>query len=155
MHGAAKIAAVLGVLSALALGLTKDGPSVDGATAAEPAAPGPPRVYVIVLDGMRPHEVGTLTPTLSELRASGTWYEQSRAIFPAETLPNHVAMMTGRLPQDNGVVANQWWPGTASPTKAYMDQPHQYLQAETIPSRLEKACATRGDIATATVQSKT
>ena len=48
-------------------------------------------------------------PTLSSLRARGNWYEQARAVFPAETLPNHVAMMTGVRPQRNGVIGNQYW----------------------------------------------
>jgi len=148
---------VLAAAAALALVAFAPGAersAVPAAAAQAPSASGPPRVYVIVLDGLRPQEVGSLTPTLSALRAQGTWYEQARAVFPAETLPNHVAMMTGKLPQDNGVVANQWWPG-GTLTKAYMDRSRHYLEAETIVSRLEKACATRGDVATATVQSKT
>ena len=153
MSAAAKIAAVLGLVSALAIGLSDTGSPVGGATAAE-TAPGPLKVYVVVLDGMRPGEVDESTPTLSALKAQGTWYEQARAVLPAETLPNHVAMMTGQLPEQNGVIANQWWPGTNSPTKSYMQLARHDLEADTLVTRLEKACATRGDIATATVMSK-
>jgi predicted AlkP superfamily pyrophosphatase or phosphodiesterase len=83
-------------------------PSIGGETASA-AVESPPRVYVLVLDGLRPEEVtAPLMPTVASLRAQGTWYEQARAVFPAETLPNHVAMMTGQLPEDNGVIANQY-----------------------------------------------
>src|SRR4051812_12746017 len=70
---------------------------------------GPLRVYVITIDGLKPSEVGVLTPNISALRGSGTWYDQARAVFPAETLPNHVAMATGVLPEDNGIIGNQFY----------------------------------------------
>src|SRR5688572_11188563 len=82
-------------------------PPADGATATEPGER-PLRVYVVVVDGLRPQEVGPLTPALEGLKAAGTWYEQARAVFPGETLPNHAAMATGVLPQRNGIIANQF-----------------------------------------------
>jgi Type I phosphodiesterase / nucleotide pyrophosphatase len=116
-------------------------------------APTPLRVYVVVLDGLRPFEVNqVLTPNLYALKQGGTWYEQARAVFPAETLPNHVAMMTGVLPERNGIIGNQWWyPGTGSGNAFYMEQP-ELLEADTLTTRLENTC---GAISTATVQSKT
>jgi ectonucleotide pyrophosphatase/phosphodiesterase family protein 5 len=123
------------------------------ASAGAPAKPGsatPLRVYVVVLDGLMPQEVGPLTPELSELRAGGTWYEEARAVFPAETLPNHAAMMTGYPPQRSGIVGNDFWvPGGGGAQKYRMQFP-KLLGADTLTTRLENACA----ISTATVQSK-
>jgi hypothetical protein len=129
------------------------GPS-SRAAAAEEA--GPLRVYVVVVDGMTPEEVdGTTTPTLQSLKDGGTWYQQARAVFPAETLPNHVAMATGTLPTRNGIIGNQFWRAESGQSKEYMEHPG-LLQEDTIVTRLERACAAReGDVASATVLSKT
>ena len=122
-------------------------------TAPAQEQPGPPRVYVIVLDGLNPAEVGGLMPTMSSLRARGTWYEQARAVFPAETLPNHVAMMTGVLPRRNGVIGNQYWhPNEFSASAYYMEDP-ALLDADTVTTSLENSCGAA--VSTATVQSKT
>ncbi|MGH3737287.1 MAG: hypothetical protein ACRDT6_16980, partial [Micromonosporaceae bacterium] len=44
------------------------------------------RVYVLVLDGLRPDEVTpTLMPQLSALRAQGTWYRNARSLPVMET----------------------------------------------------------------------
>jgi ectonucleotide pyrophosphatase/phosphodiesterase family member 5 len=111
------------------------------------------RVYVIVLDGLRPQEVNaTLTPNLNALRSEGTWYEQARAVFPAETLPNHAAMMTGVLPQRSGIIGNDYWlkgAGGGAPQRSRMAHPN-LLGADTLTTRLEN----NFPISTATVQSK-
>ncbi|HSC29147.1 MAG TPA: alkaline phosphatase family protein, partial [Vicinamibacterales bacterium] len=122
------------------------------APAAAQEGPGPLRVYVVVLDGLKPEEVGALTPALSSLRARGTWYEQARAVFPAETLPNHVAMMTGMLPRHNGVIGNQYWhPNEDGAERFYMEEP-SLLDADTVTTTLENECGAR--VSTATVLSK-
>ncbi len=65
------------------------------------------RVYVVVLDGLRPDEVGTaLTPNLSALRADGTYFPHARATPAVGTIPQHVMMMTGVRPDRSGVSAN-------------------------------------------------
>ena len=121
------------------------------APAQEPAEPGF-RVYVFVLDGMEPQEVNpVLTPNLAELKSQGTWYEEARAVFPAETLPNHAAMMTGVLPERNGIIGNQYgyfFPGIYR--DLYMDNP-SLLDADTLITRLEDCCP---QISTATALSK-
>ncbi len=132
--------------------------SLAGVTSAMAQGDGPLRVYVITIDGLKPDEVGPLTPNLNELRGAGTWYDQARAVFPAETLPNHVAMMTGVLPEDSGVVGNQFYTpqiiNSEKRTRHYMDKP-VLLERETLITRLEKACVDDGGISTATVMSKT
>ena len=120
------------------------------APAQEPAEPGF-RVYTIVLDGMEPQEVSpVLTPNLARLKSQGTWYEEARAVFPSETLPNHAAMMTGVLPERNGIIGNQFgrfFPGIYR--DLYMDNP-SLLDADTLITRLEDCC----QISTATALSK-
>ena len=108
------------------------------------------RVYVVVLDGLRPTEVNEfLTPNLHELKEDGTWYEQARSVLIAETLPNHAAMMTGTLPERNGIFANDFWePGDGTP-KFRMQGAHR-LESETLFTTLEDSC----DVSTAAVQSK-
>lgn len=65
------------------------------------------RVYVLVVDGCRPDEaLGPHLPTLRSLAAQGTSYANARAVRVAETIPNHVAMMTGVFPDRSGVPAN-------------------------------------------------
>ncbi len=90
--------------AALVAAATALGPVPAGAT---PARGPSVRVYVVVVDGLRPDEV-PLMPFLSSLADSGTSYEQARAVMIAETVPNHVAMVTGVHPDRSGVVANDF-----------------------------------------------
>lgn len=68
------------------------------------------RVYVLVVDGCRPDEaVGAYLPTVRWLAAQGTSFAAAKAITVAETIPNHVAMMSGVWPARSGVPANSVW----------------------------------------------
>jgi predicted AlkP superfamily pyrophosphatase or phosphodiesterase len=120
-------------------------------------------VYVVVLDGLRPREVTPAqTPFIYLLKESGTWYEQARAVYLAETLPNHAAMMTGVLPERSGLLGNDYWErnsgqarttqplyGTGSGSNHRMFDPTK-LDVETLPTTLEESC----DVSSAVVQSK-
>ena len=65
------------------------------------------RVYVVVLDGLRPDEAGpALTPHLVSLQQEGTYFPRARSLPIMETIPNHVMMMTGARPDRTGVPAN-------------------------------------------------
>ena len=111
------------------------------------------RVYVMVLDGLRPSEVTPeLMPNLSELRSQGTWYEDARGVFIGETLPNHASMMTGVTPAHHGVVGNSLWQPNPNSAQRYDvgDIGPRILEAPTLTTRLENSC----EISTATVQSK-
>lgn len=119
------------------------------------ALPGPEdlRVYVVVVDGLHPDEVTPdLAPNLAALRAGGTWYENALAVMIAETLPNHVAMMTGVPPQTSGIVANTFLPQGGS--QRDMDSP-DLLQADTLVTRIEDPSQCPAEVHTATVLSKT
>ncbi|HEV3001778.1 MAG TPA: nucleotide pyrophosphatase/phosphodiesterase family protein [Solirubrobacteraceae bacterium] len=121
-----------------------------------PAAPAPKRVYVLVLDGLRPRDVRPeIMPMLSALRAESTWYDQARSVLVAETIPNHVAMMTGELPRSSGIPGNRYHePDTQAGGNPRVDMSDPaLLGADTLVTRLERACGPA--ISTATVQSKT
>lgn len=65
------------------------------------------RVYVVVIDGLNVEEV-PLMPFVSSLAAGGTFYPEARAVMIAETIPNHMAMVTGVYPDRNGIVSNDF-----------------------------------------------
>ncbi len=65
------------------------------------------RVYVLVVDGLRPDEITpAITPTLYRLREEGTTFPAARSLPVTETLPNHAMMITGMRPDRTGVPAN-------------------------------------------------
>jgi hypothetical protein len=70
-----------------------------------------PLVYVVVLDGLDGDRVEQgRAPFISSLLAgdgaSATYFPESSSVLPAETNPNHVAMMTGAYPDRSGIPAN-------------------------------------------------
>lgn len=111
-----------------------------GAAPAAPAAPRPPlAVYVIVVDGLHPDDVGPLTPVLQAFRDQATWYEQSRSVMTADTIPNHVAMMTGVYPERSGIAANNFWPRTGPVEDIDLSDPKR-LTATTLFTTLARRC---------------
>lgn len=96
--GVIRFVSILLALSALA--------APAGAAAAER-----PLVYVIAIDGLDGDSVEQgQTPFISSLLAgtdaSATYFPESSSVMPAETNPNHVAMMTGAFADHSGVPAN-------------------------------------------------
>lgn len=70
-----------------------------------------PLVYVVTIDGLDGDTVDEgKAPFISSLLAGtgafATLYRESRSVMPAETNPNHVAMMTGAYAGASGVPAN-------------------------------------------------
>jgi len=116
------------------------------AASAQSTEVGPVRVYLIVVDGLRPEEVA-LMPQLSELAASGTYYPASRAHMVAETTPNHLSMITGMRSDRHGM------PGNDVPfLEDNIGLEPRYLQADTIFSLARRQAP---DLVTAAVTSKT
>lgn len=77
------------------------------------AAPAPgaverPLVYVVSIDGLEGDAVDAGdAPFISSLLAErATYFNESRSVMPAETNPNHVAMMTGAFGGRSGIPAN-------------------------------------------------
>jgi predicted AlkP superfamily pyrophosphatase or phosphodiesterase len=78
------------------------------------AAPGlaeaPPSVILISLDGTRPADVEKdpdLT-TFAELRRRGARASRLIPVFPTNTFPNHVTLVTGVSPDVHGIVNNNF-----------------------------------------------
>lgn len=138
-----------------------------------PPAPGPSgpdslTVVVLAVDSLMPEDINASMPNVSELIANGTIYRESRSVFSAETIPNHVAMMTGVYPDRNGIPTNNFWDreaqlASSDPTTYTEDQdldnPNE-LQAKTLFTWIDEKCrqgATplNANLKTAAVMSKT
>ena len=70
-----------------------------------------PIVYVVVIDGLDGDKIEAgKAPFISSLLAGegarATYFPGSRSVMPAETNPNHTAMMSGAFPGDSGIPAN-------------------------------------------------
>ncbi|MBW3601946.1 MAG: cell wall-binding repeat-containing protein [Actinobacteria bacterium] len=63
------------------------------------------RVVVLVIDGLRPDEIGIM-PNLSQIATDGHLLPFSRAHMIAETTPNHVSMLTGVRADRHGMPGN-------------------------------------------------
>lgn len=75
---------------------------------AAPAAGGsdPPAVVLISLDGTSP-EVGLRgLPSLAGIARRGAWASRLVPVFPTNTFPNHVTLVTGVHPERHGIVDN-------------------------------------------------
>jgi len=75
---------------------------VAACTAAELA---PPTVILISLDGTRPEDARAL-PALAEIARRGIAPVPMRPVFPTNTFPNHVSLVTGVSPVTHGIVNN-------------------------------------------------
>lgn len=109
---------------------------------------GRPRIYTIVLDGLRPDEITPeMMPNLVALREAGASYATASSLMVAETLPNHVAMMTGHTPASSGVPANDIYDHELGEDRK-ASRPDD-IAVETVLARLRSA-----GLSTATVMSK-
>jgi hypothetical protein len=139
-----RLAALLGAATLAACG-SADSPSPPAPTARL-------TVVVAVVDSLMPHEVGPATPRLAALKAAGTSYEQSRSVFIAETIPNHVAMMTGVYPARSGIFSNNYLEfGGAQPEELDLSAPEK-LAANTLFTWIDRQCG--GELSTAATLSK-
>jgi len=115
-------------------------------------------VVVAVVDSLMPHEITAATPNLLALKNGGTFYAQSRSVFSAETIPNHVAMMTGVYPSRSGIPTNDFIDdfSVAEPEEESLDIPEK-LTARTLFTWTRSACVDSGrnpDFDTAATLSK-
>jgi len=116
------------------------------------AAPDKVHVVVLVVDGLNPNEVTSLTmPTLHALRSQGTWYRQARSVMVAETIPNHVAMMTGAYPQRSGIPINKYWNRKRKGEVGVDMERPRLLKTKTLFTAVDKQCP---GLRTASVLSK-
>ncbi len=69
-------------------------------------APVRPAVVLISLDGTSPDVGRRGLPTLAGMARSGAWARRLVPVFPANTFPNHVSLVTGVHPDRHGIVDN-------------------------------------------------
>ncbi|WP_158608527.1 alkaline phosphatase family protein [Stagnimonas aquatica] len=139
--------------------------SVPPAPAPAPAPGTPPvlgtkklTVVVAVVDSLMPQEITATTPNLDALKSEGTFYTESRAIFSAETIPNHVAMMTGVNPARSGIATNNFidFLDPLNPVERDLSLPEE-LAANTLFTWVDRKCRVNGlnpDIKTGATLSK-
>jgi arylsulfatase A-like enzyme len=64
-----------------------------------------------MLDGCRGDALEVAaTPTFDRLRAEGSWTLEARSTMPSVTLPCHTSIFHSQMPEDHGVVSNEWTP---------------------------------------------
>lgn len=115
-----------------------------GSADSPPSAPLPPNrltVVVAVVDSLMPHEItAAATPRLAALKAAGTFYEESRSVFIAETIPNHVAMMTGVVPSRSGIFSNDYLDFSVDPPEELDLSAPEKLTANTLFTWIDRQC---------------
>ncbi len=90
----------------LALALTVLSPATTSAAPARPV-PGPFRVLLISIDGLRPDLLlRAKTPVLRGLMDRGSFSMWARTTAAAVTLPSHTSMLTGVVPSKHGIEWN-------------------------------------------------
>ncbi|MDP6032413.1 MAG: ectonucleotide pyrophosphatase/phosphodiesterase [Candidatus Marinimicrobia bacterium] len=69
-----------------------------------------PTVILISMDGFRwDYFNKTNTPNFDELIDGGSKAEALIPSFPSKTFPNHITIVTGRYPENHGIVANKMY----------------------------------------------
>lgn len=123
-------------------------PAPDGSTGSKKLT-----IAVVVIDSLMPNEIGaalTPTPNLVGFKDNGTFYAESRSVFSAETIPNHVAMMTGMYPAHNGIPTNNYWNRSGEFEERDLSLPTE-LEADTLFTTIGNLCP---NLKTASVLSK-
>lgn len=118
-------------------------------------------IVVAVVDSLMPEDISNGMTNVQALMANGTSYTESRSVFSAETIPNHVAMMTGVYPDRNGIPTNNFWDKEAAPNAPDdedLDNPNE-IEAKTLFTWIDEKCrrgadAINADITTAATMSK-
>lgn len=107
-----------------------------------------PVVILVSFDGFRPDYLDRgVTPNLSRLAKNGVKADM-RPAFPSKTFPNHWTLVTGKVPDRNGIVANRM-EDPARPGEVFTmasDDPFWWNAAEPI-----WVAAERANIRTATM----
>jgi len=74
---------------------------------AGPALADPAPLILISIDGFRADYLNRgISPTLSALAAGGVHAQRMIPSFPSVTFPNHTALITGQVPDHNGIINN-------------------------------------------------
>ncbi len=83
-------------------------PSQPSVTTVEP---GPSRVVIISIDGLRPDAIVQIgAPNMMALAMSGAFSWRAQTVSPSTTLPSHTSMLTGVTPAAHGIVWDEYEP---------------------------------------------
>ncbi|MFQ6015733.1 MAG: alkaline phosphatase family protein [Anaerolineae bacterium] len=86
-------------------------PSLTPSPPATEPPPGPHRVLIVSLDGLRPDALQEAnTPIIDSLWQQGAYTWRAQTTVPSVTLPSHVSMLSGVGPEKHGVFWNDWRP---------------------------------------------
>lgn len=97
------------------------------AAQAEEERAGTPVTILISIDGFRADYLDrSITPHLSRLAAEGA-HGKLRPSFPTKTFPNHYAMVTGKRPDNHGIVGNNMIDPRRPGVKFSLGDPKQSL----------------------------
>jgi hypothetical protein len=147
---------------ALAAVLAAGAAACGGKPAPEPAPAPADRgltVVVVVVDSLMPGEISAFSmPNLQALKsggrvfgaaggvevAGGTFYPESRSVFIAETIPNHVAMMTGVNPDRSGIIGNDYLDATLDPPDEVDMGVPEFVTARTLFTWIAERCRDTG-----------
>ena len=107
-----------------------------------PGKPKPPKltshVVLISISGLRadhandPQNFGLKLPNLKSLRAKGSYAVGVESVYPSQTIPAHVSMVTGVLPADHGVTADFLFDEQTATLSATPIQSAKAIKADTI-----------------------
>ncbi|WP_162906858.1 alkaline phosphatase family protein [Algihabitans albus] len=74
------------------------------------------RAVICVFDGLRPDRVtAELMPNLWRFATEGTWFRESRSVFPSVTRVAAASFATGSRPQSHGIVDNAFFDPSVVP----------------------------------------
>jgi len=66
-----------------------------------------PTVILVSMDGMHPRDLdAALLPALARMAREGVRADRLAPVFPTNTFPNHVSLVTGVVPARHGIVSN-------------------------------------------------
>jgi len=76
--------------------------------ASDPTQEQPSTVLLVSLDGFRADYLEWYQPAaLNQLAQEGVRAEYLESVFPSSTFPNHYTLMTGRYPDNHGIISNR------------------------------------------------
>src|SRR5215468_2415263 len=104
-------------------------------------APADAAVILVSLDGTTPEAGRSNMPVLGEIARRGAWARRMAPVFPTNTFPNHVTLVTGVRPDRHGIVDNAFldpvrglYQQDADPTWIEVEPLWSLLAAQGIPS---------------------
>lgn len=69
-----------------------------------------PYVILVSIDGYRPDYTNRFNPaTLNMIRKKGVSTDEMIPVFPPDTFPDHMSLVTGLYPENHGIVANSFY----------------------------------------------